>query len=266
MTTERPLAGKTMAITRASHQARVLIEQLGALGATALLTPTIRIAPPDDFTPLDEALARLATYDWLLLTSVNGVDAFLSRLAAQRLDFGALTPLKIGVIGPATAKALADCSIHVDLVPDEYLAEGILATIGDVVGQRVLLPRAAQAREVLAETLRARGAVVDEIAAYQTLPGSGIAQLQTLLQGGALDAITFTSSSTVRFLFAGLGELGTDHEATLALLAQPTIACIGPITAATAREAGLQVAITAEEYTMNGLVAALIAHFSHTDD
>jgi uroporphyrinogen III methyltransferase/synthase len=283
MTTDRPLQGKTIAITRPSHQTAALVERLSALGATAIATPTIAIAPPDDPTPLANALARLHDYDWLIFTSANGVEAVSEWLPhpltpspaelgrGNRRDsdgetnahdaLGGEAP-RVAAIGPATAAALREHGIQVDVIPEEYIAEGLLRAIGDVRGRRILLPRAALARDVLAETLRARGAMVDEIAAYRTIPGEGIPRLIDLLHVQALDAIAFTSSSTVRFLLAGLAEHGIAEHAALEWLAHPAIACIGPITAATAREAGLRVQIVAREYTVDGLVTALLDCFT----
>lgn len=249
----QPLIGRRIAITRPAQQAGPLLAQLRALGAEPLACPTIAIAAPDDFAPLDAAIGRLASYDWLIVTSANGVHALLGRMAALGIEAAALGRLTIGAIGPATAAALAEYGLRAAFMPSEYVAEAIVAEIGALAGQRILLPRADIARAVLAEGLRAGGAQVDVLAAYRTLPGPGIATLAELLPAGRLDAIAFTSASTVRFLLAGLRD-----QRAHAALAATRIVCIGPITAAAARAAGLPVAAVAAEYTAAGLVNALL--------
>src|SRR5262249_29162778 len=157
-----------------------------------------------------------------------------------------------------TARALEEHGLRPDFVPTAYVAESILAEIGDVAGQRILLPRADIAREALATGLHAKGAHVDEIAAYRTVPGDGAHELIAQLQGYAIDAFTFTSSSRVRYLLDGLEAAGLERDIARALLQHAAIACIGPITAATARAEGLRVDAEAHEYTGDGLVAALV--------
>jgi uroporphyrinogen III methyltransferase/synthase len=257
----RPLAGKSIAITRPEGQADAVMERLQSLGAHPIATPTIAIVPPEDFTQLDAAIVQLPSYNWLLFTSVNGVEIFFARLSALGIGSDMLQHLNIGAIGPATAQALAAHGVAATFMPTAYVAESILAEIGDVAGQRMLLPRAELARPLLAAGLRERGAQVDEIAAYRTVPGRGIAPLAALLRNGQVDAVTFTSSSTVRFLCEGLIESGMRPSDIPALLARTAVVCIGPVTAKTASEAGIQVAIVAESYTMDGLVAALVDHF-----
>jgi uroporphyrinogen-III synthase len=259
---DRPLEGKRIAVTRAEEQAGALLARLRALGADPIASPAIAIVPPDDFAPLDAAISRLAQYDWLIVTSANGVHALLERMAALGHVPAELAHLAIGAIGPATADALVGYGLHAGFVPTAYVAEAILAEIGDVAGKRVLLPRADIAREALAAGLRAKGAAVDEIAAYRTVPGAGARELAGLLRGGALDAITFTSSSTVRYLLDGLEQAGIGREEACALLARTAVICIGPITAATAEEHGLPVSAVAREYTAQGVVDALVAWFA----
>lgn len=261
-----PLSGKTIAITRPAEQADGVVERLRALGANPVSTPTIAIVPPEDFQRLDLAIRNLSTYDWLLLTSVNGVRVFRERLDALGMDPAKLDNLKIGAIGPATAGALEAGGFSVAFVPTSYRAESILAEIGQVTGQRMLLPRAELARPLLARGLRTLGAEVDEIAAYRTVPGPGIAELAALLRANRVDAIAFTSSSTVRFFHQGLLQMAEPSEAIEPLLSivsklsSPVVAvCIGPVTATTARELGLRVDVVAEAYTIDGLVAALAA-------
>jgi uroporphyrinogen-III synthase len=261
MKIDRPLQGKRIAITRPGPQARNLIDRLNALGAIAVATPTIAIAPPADYAPLDYAITRLADYNWIIATSANGVQALCDRMATLGVNGEALHGRKIGAIGPATAQAFAEQGITPDFIPSTYVAEGILEEIGDVAEQRILLPRADIAREVLAAGLRERGALVNEIAAYRTVPGDGIVHLARLLRDQALDAITFTSSSTVRYLIEGLAAQGLNQTDTRDLLQHIDIICIGPITTSTANEEGLRVSAVAHEYTSDGLVAALVRHF-----
>lgn len=258
-----PLRGRRIVVTRARAQAGDLLAGLRALGAEPLACPAIAIAPPASYAPLDAALARLAEYDWLLFTSVNGVAAFVARRALVGAP-PAPARLRVGAIGPATADAARKAGLAPAFVPDTYVAEGILAQIGDVAGRRILLPRAEQARAVLAAGLRAQGALVDEVTAYRTVPDSGGAALIADLRAGAIDAITFTSSSTVRFFWEGLA--GQVEPADLAASPRrPAIVCIGPITAATARGLGLPVDAVAEPYTTAGLLAALTRWFNRPE-
>lgn len=247
------LQGKRILITRPRAQAADLCDKLAALGAVPIVFPTIEIAPLEDTSSLDEALRKLDQYQWIIFTSVNGVKAFWDRLDLGGSGNRRGLPPNIAAIGPATARALESHGVTVTLIPDEYVAESIVDNIGDVRGQHILLPRADIAREALAIELQHRGAIVDEIAAYRTLPAApdpiGLAELQR-----GVDVITFTSSSTVRNFVALVGQASISPS-TL-------IACIGPITANTARELGLRVDIMANEYTMNGLVAALVDHFA----
>jgi uroporphyrinogen-III synthase len=257
-----PLLHKRIAVTRAEDQAGGLVARLRELGADPIVCPAIAIIPPADFAVLDAAIARLKQYDWLIVTSVNGVRALLDRMDAFGYDHEALARLTIGAIGPATADALAERGLRISFMPSTYVAESILAEIGDVSGKRILLPRADIAREALAEGLRERGATVDELAAYRTVPGAGARALATLLPTHALDAITFTSSSTVRYLLDGLEQAGLDRVAARELLNALAVVCIGPVTAATARAEGLRVAAVAREYTAEGVVAALVEWFA----
>jgi uroporphyrinogen-III synthase len=267
---EHPLQGKRIAITRAEGQSAGLLARLQSLGAATIVCPAITIAPPEDFAALDAAINRLDQYDWLIVTSANGVRVLLDRMAALGRHSVDLAHLTIGAIGPATADALAERGLHAGFIPSAYVAEAILAEIGDMAGKRILLPRADIARATLAVGLRAMGAQVDEIAAYRTLPGPGARKLVSVLRAKALDAITFTSSSTVRYLLDGLEQTGISRAEACTLLNETAIVCIGPITAATAIEQGLRVDSVAQEYTSEGVVDALIAWFdqpiSQTND
>jgi uroporphyrinogen III methyltransferase/synthase len=262
---KQPLHNKRIVVTRPQAQASALIARLRELGAEPLACPAITIVPPADYTALDRTIASLDQYDWLIVTSANGVRALLGRMAALGADVAPLRRLRVGAIGPATAQALAEHGLAASFIPTAYVAEAILDQIGDVAEQRILLPRADIAREALAAGLRQRGALVDEIAAYRTVPGAGVAELAAELQAGAIDAVTFTSSSTVRYLLDGLEAAGLDRPAALALLQGAAIVCIGPITAATAQAEGLHVDAVACEYTGDGLVAALVEWFEEND-
>ncbi len=256
----QPLAGRRIAITRPREQAADLAARLEALGARVVSLPAIRIAPIEDPAPLDAAIAQLGAYDWLVFTSVNGVRAFAMRLEATGHAWTERGLARIAAIGPATASALEREGVAVALTPDEYIAEGILDGLGLVAGQRILLARADIARRALAEGLRLRGAEVDEVAAYRTIAEPVAPELiQRALLDERVDAITFTSSSTAQGLLQGLAAMGRDpHEA----LRGVALAAIGPITAATLRENGLEPALVAEEYTMPGLATALAAYFA----
>ena len=247
------LSGKRILITRPRSQASGLHRLLKAEGAEVLLLPTIVIAPVEDTSRLDQALKDLGqgVYNWVILTSVNGVSACSDRLRQTGISIAAVFgSARVAAIGPATAQALRELDIHVDFVPQEYVAERILDGLGDPAGQRILLPRAEIARPALAEALAKAGALVDEIAVYHTLPAEADpAGLAALEQG--VDAITFTSSSTVRSFVSLAG----------AQIGAAKVACIGPITAATARELGLPVDLIASEYSMPGLVRALKEYY-----
>ena len=251
---DRPLFGQRVLVTRTRQQASVLSARLRSLGAEARELPTSRISPPDNWTPLDRAITDLAQYDWIVFTSVKGVRYFWERLANAGLDARALHGVRLAAIGPATAAELKAHGLQADYVPGEYVAEAVAAGLGETPGLRVLLPRADLARPALADLLREGGAEVVEVSAYRTVrPDLGGADLGDLL--ASITVATFTSSSTVRNLAAMARDAGLDLPRELA---QATIACIGPITATTARDLGLTVQIVAQEYTIDGLVEALV--------
>jgi uroporphyrinogen III methyltransferase/synthase len=248
----RPLLGLRVLVTRTREQAGRLAEGLRALGAEPVECAVIETAPPLDWAPLDRAIGELGAYRWIAFTSANGVEAFFARLALAGRDARALAGARLAAIGPATAAALAARGLRADVVPAEFVAEALADALGDVRGARVLLARADIARPALAERLRAAGALVDEVVAYRTVRPEGLeARLRQALAGA--DVVTFTSSSTVRNLFEALGP----SEAAQALRGV-AVACIGPVTAQTARELGLEPAVVAEEYTIEGLLEALV--------
>lgn len=251
-----PLHGRKIVVTRPRPQARALADRLAALGATPILFPTIRIAPVADTARLDQAILSLARYDWVVFTSVNGVGVFWERMAALKKDADLFDGTHLAAIGPATGEALTEKGVQPDFIPEEFVAERIAEGLGDVSGRTILLPRAEQARATLADMLRAAGAKVDEIATYRTLPADPEIKGVSPLQGA--DAITFTSSSTVRN-FATLAG-GPDEARRIA--ADTCIACIGPITAGTVREMGMRADVVADTYTIDGLVQALVNYYS----
>jgi len=253
----RPLMGQRVVVTRAREQASNLVDRLSELGAHCLEYPTIEVGPPDDWQPLDAAIEKLPTYDWLVFTSVNGVKYFFQRLLAKGRDVRALGHLKTAVIGPVTRNRLADFGIHADIMPESYRAESVVAAFAGqaLKGQRVLLPRAREARAVLPVELEKMGAAVDEITTYITRPvSSGAEELTSRLRAGEVDLITFTSSSTVTNFKALLPAEGWQD-----LLADVPIASIGPVTTETAQALGFKVAITADTYTIPGLCEAIVA-------
>jgi len=252
----RPLFGQRVLVTRTRQQASALSSRLRALGAEPVELPTIEIGPPLDWAPLDQAIAALPSpgFDWIVFTSVNGVDAFFERLTWAGRDARALAGARLAAIGPATAASLALHGLRADRVPTEYIAEAVAASLGDVAGSRVLLPRADIARAALAGVLRDGGATVVEVDAYRTLqPQVDAGQLAPLL--ASITLATFTSSSTVRNL-AAMARAADLHLPDV--LAAATIACIGPITAATARDEGLPVHVVAQDYTIDGLIDAIV--------
>lgn len=252
----RPLFGKRIIVTRAREQASDLLEQLEEYGAECLQCPTIAIQKLDDYTQLDNAIAELANYHWLVFTSVNGVAYFFQRLYQAGKDSRALAKVKIAAIGSQTAAALAEKGLQADFVPTEFRSEGLLEGFAEELqGMRILLPRALEAREILPEELSKRGAYVNVVPAYRTvIADQDEERLKEALHTRRIDAITFTSSSTVRNFLAMLA--GEDLSA---LLSGVLIAAIGPITANTAQAAGLPVTVVAREYTIKGLVDALLA-------
>ena len=234
------LQGRRVVITRPAEKARRLADRLRSLGAVPIEFPTVRIEPAES-GPLDAAPDTLERFDWIVFTSANGVEAVFARLAAAGKDARVIAARKVAAIGPVTAQALREQGVEPALVPGEYVAEAILEALGDVHGKRFLLPRADIAREVLADGLRQRGAAVTDVAAYRTVGAGGPPP-----DLSDADAVTFTSSSTVRhFLAAG------------AAVGRAKVVCIGPVTAATARELGLTVDAMATEYTEDGLIQAL---------
>jgi uroporphyrinogen-III synthase len=266
-TARKPLLGVRVLVGRARHQASALSTGLRKLGAEVLEIPFIEIREPRSFQPLDTALRDLAAYDWLILTSVNGVDAMWERLSHLRLTKRSLKHLKIAAIGPATRKAITKRGIKVDVVPDEYVAESVVKRLRKQVrGKQLLLVRAKVARDVIPRELRKAGAQVDVVEAYETvIPKSSRTRLRAVLNGQKArpDIITFTSSSTVKNFVELLGPMwrgrSRPRKQKPTQLAGITLASIGPVTSATLRELKLGADVEAKQYTIPGLIQAIVS-------
>ncbi|MDD2390627.1 MAG: uroporphyrinogen-III C-methyltransferase [Desulfobacterales bacterium] len=259
----RPLLRKKIVVTRAREQASDLVKQLSDLGAECVECPTIEVVPPDDWNPLDTAVGRLNTYDWLIFTSVNGVRFFFDRLFATGRDVRSLGHIRTACIGPATAEKLRSFGIKSDIIPESYRAESIVDafTREKIKGRHILLPRAMEARPILPVALKKMGAIVDEISAYRTRQVCDHAgTLLSELENNAIDMVTFTSSSTVTNFKAFL-----PAEKQQALMKDVAVACIGPITADTAKHAGFNVDIIAESFTIPGLCDAIETYYSRRE-
>jgi uroporphyrinogen III methyltransferase/synthase len=257
---ERPLEGRTIVVTRARAQAQRFAQLLEAAGARVLQAPTIVIEPPASWELLDTALAALDSFTWVVFTSVNGVAMVDRRLTARGLTWAAIARKRVAAIGPATAEALAEHGVRVELVPAEYRAEALVEGLRRVVGpgDRVLLPRAKETRDVLVVELRRLGVTVTEVPAYQTRRiEDGVVRLREALASGSVDAVTFTSSSTAR----NFAEQFSEDERS-AWRGRIAVASIGPITAATAAEYGLSTDVMPSEYTIPALARALADYFS----
>ena len=244
-----PLFGRRIVVTRAREQSDALASRLRALGADAIELPTIEIAPAADYAPLDCAISKLSSYDWLIFTSANGVRFFTERLDRSATDLRSLRA-RICAIGPATRAAVEALHLKVDLMGKEYVAEGLLAAFepDDLKGVRVLLPRAAVARDLVPTELARRGAHVDVVEAYRTVIPADAADRIRAVFARRPDAITFTSSSTVQNFVAAAGT---------SILDGVKVASIGPITTETARKLGIEVTVQAREFTLNGLLSAV---------
>ncbi len=256
---QRPLFGKRILVTRPKHQAAAFSHILEAYGAEAIECSTLEIVPPLSWKELDEAILKIQNYDWLVLTSVNGVQAFMKRLQFHCRDIRSLAGLQLCCIGPRTAAEAAKFGISADYVPDEYQAEGVLATMKKVgvSGQQVLIPRAEVAREILPEQLREMGATVDVVPSYRAVPPSmEIEGLKQRFRQGDIHFITFASSSTVR----NFCEIFESREEMVQMTKKVTMACIGPITAETVFEYGLSVDIVAKENTIPALAEAIVRY------
>jgi len=259
----RPLFGKRILVTRPKPQANDLVDRLEAMGAEAIEAPMIRIVPPEDFGPLDEACAHAGDYDWIIFSSANAVDAFVDRLLAGPADLRALKGVRLCVVGPTTGDRLARFGLKVDLTPAEYRAEGIVRAVlesGDVKGRKILLPHADIGRDVVAEELRKQGADVTEVIAYRTLVAEpereGEPDIYRMLLERRIDVVTFTSASAVRNFVRVLGA-----EPAADLLRTTVVASIGPVTAEAASQFNIQSTVVPANYTIPALVDAIVDYF-----
>ena len=259
----RPLFGKRILVTRPKDQSMDLVERLEAMGADAIEAPMIRILPPEDYGPLDEACARAGDFDWIVFSSANAVDAFMERLLAGPKDLRALGGVRLCGVGPATAEHLARHGLKVDLTPPEYHAEAALRALsesGGVRGLKMLLPHADIGRELLAEELRKQGADVTEVVAYRTIAveadREGEPDIYRMLLERSIDVVTFTSASALRNFVRVLGA-----EPAADLLESTVVACIGPVTAEAASQANIKTTIQPSSYTIAALVDAIAKYF-----
>ena len=260
---DRPLFGRRIVVTRSREQAGEFIEMLEERGAEAIPAPTIRVLPPEDTTALEKACREAGSYGWIVFTSANAVDHFMTCLLAVS-DVRELKGVRICTVGPSTASRLSRYGIRVDLTPAEFRSEALVDAMkahGRLEGSRVLLPRADIAGELLTDELREAGAQVDEVAAYRTVLAAGDRDgepdVYRMLLDRQIDAVTFTSASTVRNFVEILG-----HDQAVDLLRTTVIASIGPVTAEAAQQLGIMTSVMPERYTIPDLVDALVTHFS----
>lgn len=255
---KKPLFGKRIIVTRARAQASDFCQKLAEQGATPVEFPTIETIEPESWNELDDAIARIHDYDWLIFTSVNGVGYLMKRLREVGLDTRDLAGPKICAIGSKTAASAEALGLRVKIVPEEFRAEGILAAIGDVKGTRILIPRAKEAREILPEELKKKGATVEVVTAYRTIKPEGKkADVLRLVREGKIDMVTFASSSTV----SNFAEMFAPGE-LLEITSSVPAASIGPITTETAKKFGFRVVVEPKEYTIEALADSIAFHFA----
>ncbi len=256
---KRPLFGKRILVTRARKQASRFIESLRELGADPISLPTIEVVPPPSFELLDNALREVQLFDWIIFTSVNGVDAFFSRMKKLKMDIRSLSGISLSAIGPQTANSIEKLGLFTEVVPSDYRAEGLIEELSkrEINGSNIMIPRALEARPILVEGLLELGAKVKEIPVYKTVcPENSKEKLKGIMED-RIDLITFTASSTVKNLYAL-----SDKSGLIERLREVPVACIGPITANTAKELGFNVIIQPEEYTIPALTNAIKDYFS----
>lgn len=260
---ERPLFGRRIAVTRPREDAAELSDRLAALGAEPVEAPMIRMAPPEDWAPLDHAIDRVSGVDWVVFTSVNAVDHFMQRLYRGDRDVRALKGVRICAVGPSARERLLRYGLKADLAPRAFQAEGVVSALDahePVAGRTFLLPRADAGRERLAEALAAAGATVVDVCAYRALPADPdpdrAPDLYRMLLDKQIDVVTFTSAASVRNFAATYGA-----EQSADLLQQTTVAVCGPVTAEAATRLGIPVAIMPSDYTLDALVESIAAHY-----
>lgn len=259
---KKPLFGRRIVVTRAREQASVFLTRLSELGAECVEFPTIEIVPPDSWKEMDRTIKELDSYKWLLFTSVNGVKYFFNRLYELDKDVRTLRNLKIGTIGPKTAEAVRERGIVPDLIPDEYRAESVVKAFEKegITDLKILLPRASEAREILPDELKRMGANIDVVKAYRTImPEKNTEQIKSMFMEKKIDMVTFTSSSTVNNFIKMFGE---EADQIKEWMDSVDVACIGPITARTAKKHGLNVTVMPESYTIEGLTDVIVEYYS----
>jgi uroporphyrinogen III methyltransferase/synthase len=255
---KKPLFGKKVLVTRAKNQSGVFAKLLNEQGAEVIEFPTIEIVPPQSWDEMDRAIEDLSSYDWIIFTSVNGVLFFFERLKTIKKDIRELKGIKIAVIGEQTARAVENLGLHVDVIPDDFRAEGIIESFKeiDIRGKQILIPRAKGAREILPLELAKMGAGVHLVTAYETKKPDteGVGKVREMLRRGEIDVVTFTSLSTVRNF---LSIFRNDEK----LLMKSIVACIGPITARALREIRIEPPIICKKYTIEELVREIVSYF-----
>ncbi len=253
-TSLRPLLGMRILVTRPIEQTQTLCRKLQALGATTIELPTIEILPSENTKALDRTVRNIVEYDWVIFTSVHGVQFFQERMTDLIVPAETLKKVRVAAIGPATAAALERIGRKPDYVPSEFISEKIVEGLGDVERKRILLPRADIASYKLPAILQERGASVDEVASYRTIRPADLTpeRVKSVLSGG-VDLVTFTSPSTVRNLAQTVGA-----QQLIRLLGNVKVACIGPVTVREAEEFGIDVDIVAEAHTIDALVEAIV--------
>ena len=261
----KPLAGRTVVITRAASQASEFVQALENYGGKVLSCPTIEIKELESYERLDEAIDHLYGYDWLIFTSTNAVEFFLRRLEAQQRHVSDIDDLSVCAIGEATADKLRDAHVHVDVVPRSAKAEGVFEALSEFVGGpeklqtlNILLPRAAVGRDHLPKALEEAGARVDLVPTYRTVVPENLdrGRLSAMLAGSA-DCIAFTSSSTVR----NLALLFDTHDLS-SVLQGLSVACIGDVTAGTAADHGLKIDIQPKQFNVIALARAIAEYYA----
>ncbi len=255
----RPLFGKRILVTRARPQATAFLDMLAEHGAEAIAFPTLQIVPPSDWASIDEAIDQIESYDTIIFTSVNGVVSFRNRLKTRDKDLRIMKGIRLCAIGPRTAEAIVDWGLHVDLTPQTFTAEGLLAALAvdGFSGRHFLVPRAEEAREVLPEEIRRLGGSIDIAPVYKAIqPDCEPEKMASLLSRGPIDMLTFASSSTLKNFIAMVGRDNMDS-----YFKNTAIACIGPITAKTAEGFGLKVAVMPNDYTFVAMTTAIVDYY-----
>lgn len=255
----KPLFGKRIIITRARKQSSDLVKMLSELGADCIESPSIQVIAPADYTPMDHSVENLSTFEWIVFTSVNGVEFFFDRLFSKGYDVRKLHQIKTACIGPSTAEKLREYGLTSDIIPENYRGESVVDAFKDeeVKGKNILIPRAEMARPVLPVELKKMGAIVEEVVAYRTVEVAENAEMIVdQLRSGSIDVVTFTSSSTVKNFAAVLPEDDISD-----IMKNVNVACIGPITADTAKELGFKTEICAESSTIPGLTEAILNYY-----